>query len=41
MQLADIKLDDKYKLERGRVYLNGIQALTRLVRPALQSRSLR
>ena len=31
MQLADVKLDDKYTLERGRVYLNGIQALTRLL----------
>ena len=31
MPLADVKLDDKYTLERGRVYLNGIQALTRLL----------
>ncbi len=31
MQLADVKLDDKYTLERGRVYLSGIQALTRLL----------
>ena len=31
MQLADVKLEDKYTLERGRVYLNGIQALTRLL----------
>jgi len=31
MQLADVKLDDKYTLESGRVYLNGIQALTRLL----------
>ncbi|MFO1314718.1 MAG: indolepyruvate ferredoxin oxidoreductase family protein [Burkholderiales bacterium] len=31
MQLADVKLDDKYTLERGRVYLTGIQALTRLL----------
>ena len=31
MQLADVTLDDKYTLERGRVYLTGIQALTRLL----------
>jgi len=31
MQLADVKLDDKYTLQSGRVYLNGIQALTRLL----------
>ena len=31
MQLADVKLDDKYTLESGRVYLTGIQALTRLL----------
>ncbi len=31
MQLADVTLDDKYTLESGRVYLNGIQALTRLL----------
>jgi indolepyruvate ferredoxin oxidoreductase len=31
MQLADVRLDDKYTLESGRVYLNGIQALTRLL----------
>ncbi len=31
MQLADVKLDDKYTLESGRVYLNGIQALSRLL----------
>ncbi len=31
MQLADVKLDDKYTLASGRVYLNGIQALTRLL----------
>ena len=30
-QLADVSLDDKYTLERGRVYLTGIQALTRLL----------
>ena len=30
-QLADVRLDDKYTLERGRVYLTGIQALTRLL----------
>ncbi|MCL4801389.1 MAG: indolepyruvate ferredoxin oxidoreductase family protein [Burkholderiales bacterium] len=28
--LADVTLDDKYRLERGRVYLTGIQALVRL-----------
>ena len=31
MNLADVTLDDKYTLERGRVYLTGIQALTRLL----------
>jgi len=31
MQLSDVKLDDKYTLESGRVYLNGLQALTRLL----------
>ena len=31
MQLAHVTLDDKYTLERGRVYLTGIQALTRLL----------
>ncbi|MET0659599.1 MAG: indolepyruvate ferredoxin oxidoreductase family protein, partial [Steroidobacteraceae bacterium] len=31
MHLADVRLDDKYTLESGRVYLNGIQALTRLL----------
>ncbi len=30
-KLADVRLDDKYTLERGRVYLTGIQALTRLL----------
>ncbi|AKH19947.1 indolepyruvate ferredoxin oxidoreductase family protein [Sedimenticola thiotaurini] len=34
MALADIKLDDKYTLDTGRVYLTGVQALTRL--PMLQ-----
>jgi hypothetical protein len=29
--LADVRLDDKYTLERGRVYLTGIQALARLL----------
>jgi len=28
--LADVTLDDKYRLQKGRVYLNGIQALVRL-----------
>ncbi|MBL8699157.1 MAG: indolepyruvate ferredoxin oxidoreductase family protein [Alphaproteobacteria bacterium] len=32
--LAQVTLDDKYRLERGRVYLSGIQALVRL--PLLQ-----
>ena len=31
MQLADVRLEDKYTLQSGRVYLNGIQALTRLL----------
>src|SRR5688572_10824136 len=31
MQLADVRLDDKYTLQSGRVYLTGIQALTRLL----------
>jgi indolepyruvate ferredoxin oxidoreductase len=31
MQLIDVNLDDKYTLQSGRVYLNGIQALTRLL----------
>ena len=31
MQLADVTLDDKYTLERGRVYLTGLQALARLM----------
>ncbi len=30
MDLANVSLDDKYKLERGRIYLTGIQALVRL-----------
>ena len=29
--IADVRLDDKYTLERGRVYLTGIQALARLM----------
>lgn len=29
MALADIKLDDKYTLDAGGVYLTGVQALTR------------
>ena len=33
--LADVALDDKYELERGRVFLTGVQALARL--PMLQS----
>ncbi|MCW5700782.1 MAG: indolepyruvate ferredoxin oxidoreductase family protein, partial [Rhodospirillales bacterium] len=31
MALADVNLDDKYALESGRVYLNGTQALVRLL----------
>ncbi len=34
MALAQVSLDDKYALESGRVYLNGMQALVRL--PLLQ-----
>ena len=34
MELAKVALDDKYRLDRGRVYLNGMQALARL--PMLQ-----
>ncbi len=34
MTLAAVSLDDKYELERGRVYLTGVQALVRL--PMLQ-----
>ena len=34
MKLADVALDDKYRLERGCVFLGGVQALTRL--PMLQ-----
>ncbi|HEV2677741.1 MAG TPA: indolepyruvate ferredoxin oxidoreductase family protein [Aliidongia sp.] len=30
MALAAVTLDDKYTLERGRIYLNGVQALARL-----------
>ena len=29
--LRDVKLDDKYELESGRVYLNGAQAFVRLL----------
>ncbi|MGE0385416.1 MAG: indolepyruvate ferredoxin oxidoreductase family protein [Gammaproteobacteria bacterium] len=36
MTLASVSLDDKYTLERGRVYLTGIQALVRL--PMMQRR---
>ena len=31
MALADVKLDDKYALQSGRVFLTGIQALVRLL----------
>ena len=34
MEPADVALDDKYRLARGRVFLTGVQALTRL--PMLQ-----
>ncbi|MBE7418822.1 MAG: indolepyruvate ferredoxin oxidoreductase family protein [Ideonella sp.] len=34
MSLADVALDDKYRLEHGRVFLTGVQALVRL--PMLQ-----
>ncbi|MCX7177840.1 MAG: indolepyruvate ferredoxin oxidoreductase family protein [Proteobacteria bacterium] len=34
MVLANVKLDDKYRLQQGRVFLSGVQALTRL--PLLQ-----
>ena len=34
MSLANISLDDKYRLEHGRVFLTGMQALARL--PMLQ-----
>jgi indolepyruvate ferredoxin oxidoreductase len=34
MTLAQVALDDKYRLERGRVFLTGVQALARL--PMLQ-----
>ena len=30
MSLAEVKLDDKYALEEGRIYLNGTQAIIRL-----------
>ena len=30
MALAAVTLDDKYTLEKGRIYLTGIQALVRL-----------
>ena len=31
VELREVSLDDKYTLERGQVYLTGIQALVRLV----------
>ncbi len=34
MTLANIQLDDKYRLDSGRVYMTGVQALARL--PMLQ-----
>ncbi len=36
MQYADVTLDDKYELEKGRIFITGIQALVRL--PLLQRR---
>ncbi len=36
MAIAQVRLDDKYTLERGRIYLSGIQALVRL--PIVQRR---
>ncbi|MGI9303337.1 MAG: indolepyruvate ferredoxin oxidoreductase family protein [Gammaproteobacteria bacterium] len=36
MKLADVKLDDKYTLERGRIFTTGIQVLVRL--PMMQRR---
>jgi len=35
MQLAQVRLDDKYKVEEGRIYLTGVQALVRL--PMMQA----
>jgi indolepyruvate ferredoxin oxidoreductase len=34
MTLADVRLDDKYRLAQGRVFMTGVQALARL--PMLQ-----
>ena len=34
MSIASVSLDDKYRLERGTVFLTGMQALARL--PMLQ-----
>jgi len=31
LPLCDVSLDDKYQLARGRVYISGVQALTRLL----------
>src|SRR3546814_4419272 len=36
MALAEVSLDDKYVLDRGRVFLTGVQALVRL--PLIQRR---
>ncbi len=30
MALAQVHLDDKYTLDRGRIYISGVQALVRL-----------
>ena len=35
-RLLDVSLDDKYRLESGRIYVNGTQALARL--PFIQRR---
>ncbi|MEQ8349107.1 MAG: indolepyruvate ferredoxin oxidoreductase family protein [Sneathiellaceae bacterium] len=35
MQLAQVKLNDKYELQEGRIYLTGVQALVRL--PLMQA----
>ena len=35
MKLRDVALDDKYTLEKGQIFVSGIQALVRL--PMLQS----
>jgi len=39
MNLANVSLEDKYRLEHGRVFLTGMQALARL--PGPRRRTLR